>query len=135
MNNFNIAPVSGLAKGSITSPPLYCTQKILVAFNFANRVICGFKYSEESRGLLKIWEKTSFGCGGHMIYYLDTGEIVTNDYKRFSDSTVVMDIESGHEKGRDALKSFSQGVLFSCPGWDSVFYYLTLSSISRVQVQ
>ncbi|MBW1846343.1 MAG: hypothetical protein JRJ27_04180 [Deltaproteobacteria bacterium] len=134
-NDFNIAPISGLAKGSITNPPLYCPQKkILVAYDSANSVICAFTYAEETRDLSKIWEKTSFGCGGHMIYYQDTGEIVTNDYKRFSDSTVVLDIESGVEKGRAPLKSFSQGMVFSCPGWDRDFYYLTLSSISRVQV-
>ncbi len=133
--NFNIAPISGLANGSITNPPLYCSQrKILVAFDSANSVICAFKYAEESGDLSKIWEKTAFGCGGHMIYYQDTGEIVTNDYKRFSDTTVVLDIESGIEKGRAPLKSLSQGVVFSCPGWDRDFYYLTLSSISHVQV-
>ena len=136
INNFNIAPISGLPGGSITNPPLYCPpKKILVAFDSANRVICAYKYSGESGDLSKIWEKTSFGCGGHMIYYQDTGEIVTNDYKRFSDTAVVLDIESGREKGRATLKSFSQGVVFSCPGWDRDFYYLTLSSISRVQVR
>ncbi|MBT3312225.1 MAG: hypothetical protein HN737_05745 [Desulfobacterales bacterium] len=123
MNNFNIAPVRSLAKDSTTNNPLYCTQKkILVAFDFANRVICGLKYSEESRGLLKILEKTSFGCGRRMIYYRDTGETVTNNYKRFSDSTVGLDIESGHEKGRDTLKSFSQ-VCFS-PARDGIATFI-----------
>ena len=70
-----------------------------------------------------------------MIYYPDTGEVVTNDYKRFSDSAVVLDIESGEEKGRTALNSFSQGVVFSCPGWARDFYYLTFSSVSRVEVR
>ena len=135
ISNFNIAPISGLARGSITNPPLYCPQKkILVAFDSANSVICAFKYNDESGDLLKIWEKKSFGCGGHMIYYQDTGEVVTNDYKRFSDSAVILDIKSGMEKGRATLKSLSQGVVFSCPGWQRDFYYLTLSSISRVQV-
>ena len=135
INDFNISPISGLAKGSITNPPLYYPQKkILVAFDSANSVICAFKYTEDSRTLSKIWEKTGFGCGGHMIYYQDTGEVVTNDYKRFSDMAVVLDIDTGREKGRAALKSYSQGVVFSCPGWDRDFYYLTLSSISRVTV-
>ncbi len=133
--DFNIVPISGLAKSSITNPPLYCPRrKILVAFDSANSVICGFKYDEASSKLSQIWKKTSFGCGGHMIYYQDSGEVVTNDYKRFSDSTVVLDIESGKEKGRAKLNSLSQGVVFSSPGWERDFYYLTLSSISRVQV-
>jgi hypothetical protein len=107
----------------------------MITFDSANRVICGFKYSAESRDLSKIWEKKFFGCGGHMIYYQDTGEVVTNDYKRFSDMAVVLDIETGREKGRASLKSLTQGVVFSCPGWNRDFYYLTLSSISRVQVR
>ena len=131
-----IAPVTGIAGGSITNPPLYCSQrKILVAYDSANSVICGFKHNEASGALSRIWEKTTFCCGGHMIYYQDTGEIVTNDYKRFSDSAVVLEIESGAEKGRAGLSSFSQGVVFSSPGWERDFYYLTFNSISRVEVR
>ena len=70
-----------------------------------------------------------------MIYYQDTGEVVTNDYRRFSDSAVVLDIESGYEKGRTGLSSLSQGVVFSSPGWARDFYYLTFSSISRIEVR
>lgn len=131
-----IAPVTGIPGGSITNPPLYCPQrKILVAYDSSNSVICGFKYDQVSGELSKIWEKTDYCCGGHMIYYQDTGEIVTNDYERFNDSAVVLDIESGVEKGRAALSSFSQGVVFSSPGWDRDFYYLTFSSVSRVEVR
>jgi hypothetical protein len=135
-DNFNITPISGLDGGSITNPPLYCPRrKILVAYDSANSVICGFKYEAERGTLSKIWQKTAFGCGGHMIFYQDSGEVVTNDYKRFSDSTVVLDMESGQEKGRARLNSLSQGVVFSCPGWERDFYYLTLSCVSRVQVR
>ena len=131
-----IIPVTGMTKGSITNPPLYCPQKkILVAYDSANSVICGFEYDEASGALSKIWQKTAFGCGGHMIYYQDTGEVVTNDYRRFSDSCVVLDIESGAEKGRATLNSLSQGVVFSSPGWARDFYYLTFSSVSRVEVR
>ncbi len=106
-----------------------------MAYDSANSVICGFKYDEDSGALSRIWQKTAFGCGGHMIYYQDTGEVVTNDYKRFGDSSVVLDIESGAEKGRTPLNSLSQGVVFSSPGWARDFYYLTFSSISRVEVR
>ena len=61
--------------------------------------------------------------------------VVTNDYKRFGDSSVVLDIESGAEKGRATLNSLSQGVVFSSPGWARDFYYLTFSSVSRVEVR
>ena len=129
-------PVTGIAKGSVTNPPLYCPQrKILAAYDSANSVICGFEYDEVSGALSKIWQRTAFGCGGHMIYYQDTGEVVTNDYKRFGDSSVVLDIESGAEKGRATLNSLSQGVVFSSPGWARDFYYLTFSSVSRVEVR
>ncbi len=131
-----ITPVTGIAKGSVTNPPLYCPQrKILVAYDSANSVVCGFLYDQVTGTLSKIWQKTTFGCGGHMIYYQDTGEVVTNDYKRFGDSSVVLDIESGAEKGRATLKSLSQGVVFSCPGWARDFFYLTFSSVSRVEVR
>ena len=131
-----IVPVTGIAKGSVTNPPLYCPErKILVAYDSANSVVCGFQYDKVSGALSRIWQKTNFGCGGHMIYYRDTGEVVTNDYKRFSDSSVVLDIESGAERGRAALNSLSQGVVFSCPGWARDFFYLTFSSVTRVEVR
>ena len=135
-DSITITPVTGIAKGSVTNPPLYCPQrKILVAYDSANSVICAFEYDEVTGALSRKWQKTAFGCGGHMIYYQDTGEVVTNDYKRFSDSSVVLDIESGTEKGRATLNSLSQGVVFSCPGWTRDFYYLTFSSLTRVEVR
>ena len=131
-----VIPVSGIDGGSITNPPLYCPRrKIIIAYDSANRVICGFQYDEESGALSRIWEKTGFCCGGHMVYYPDTGEVVTNDYRRFRDAAVVLDVESGEEKGRVDLQSFSQGVVFPGPGWERDFYYLTFSSITRVQVR
>ena len=134
--NNTIIPVSGIAGGSVTNPPLYCPKrKILVAYDSANGVICGFQHDAATGSLSKIWKKMSFFCGGHMIYYQDTGEVVTNDYRRFSDSAVVLDIESGYEKGRTGLSSLSQGVVFSSPGWARDFYYLTFSSISRIEVR
>ena len=50
------------------------------------------------------------------------------------DQLVVLDLDSGREKGRVAVPSPSQGFLFPAPGFGRDVYYQSLTTIARVEV-
>lgn len=50
------------------------------------------------------------------------------------DSMVVLDLDTGREKGRVSVPSPSQGFLFPAPGFDRDLYYLSMTSIARITV-
>ncbi|MEL6538625.1 MAG: hypothetical protein AAFQ98_24615 [Bacteroidota bacterium] len=131
-----VLPVSGLAKGTVTNPPLFAEgKKILVVYDSGNSVIRALKYDEGTKTFTELWRKDGFGCSSHMLYYPDTGELCTNDYQPLKgDSTVVLDIETGEEKFRAKAKNFFQGVLFPAPGWNRDYYYLTFDALVRVSL-
>jgi len=126
--------VCGLPAGSITNPPLYCSQRrILVVYDSANQVIRAYRHQPNDHTFDLIWDKRPFGAGGHMIYYPDSGEVMTNDYDRWSgDRIVILDIETGTEKGRVGLKNRFQGLVFSAPGWERDLYFLSFDRLARV---
>ncbi|MEA2102091.1 MAG: hypothetical protein U9P80_05900 [Thermodesulfobacteriota bacterium] len=132
-----VQAVSGLPEGTITNPPIFCENKnIFVAYDSANSVVKAYKYNPESREISMIWEKEKFGASNHMIYFPDTGELCTNDYKYGKgDASVILDVETGEEKGRTEMNNIFQGVIFSCPGWDRDYYYVTFDRIARVYVR
>lgn len=51
-----------------------------------------------------------------------------------SDSMVVLDLDTGQEKGRVGIPSSSQGFLFPAPGFDRDIYYLSMTTVARVVV-
>ena len=51
-----------------------------------------------------------------------------------SDSLVVLDLDTGEEKGRAGIPSSSQGFLFPAPGFDRDIYYLSMTTLARVVV-
>jgi hypothetical protein len=51
-----------------------------------------------------------------------------------SDSLVVLDLDTGQEKGRVRIPSSSQAFLFPAPGFDRDLYYLSVTTIARVSV-
>lgn len=52
-----------------------------------------------------------------------------------SDSLVVLDLDTGEEKGRVAIPSATQAFLFPAPGFDRDLYYLSMTTIARVVVR
>ncbi len=130
----SIQSVCGIPKGTVTNPPLFAEdRKILIVYDSGNSVMKALKYEESTKNFQELWKKEGFGCSSHMIYFPDTGELCTNDYKTFKgDSTVVLDIETGEEKFRAKLNNIFQGVIFPSPGWSRDYYYLTLDSLVRV---
>ncbi|MEI7519649.1 MAG: hypothetical protein WCJ98_14370, partial [Mycobacteriaceae bacterium] len=109
------AEVSGIPGGTITNPPLVDEgRRIVVGYDSANRVLRAWLFDGELRHL---WRKDAFGAASHMICLPDSGEIVTNDFGRGGEHVVVLDIETGAEKGRARIGGFTQGVVFPSPGW------------------
>jgi hypothetical protein len=129
-------PVSGLAGGSITNPPLVDVQRrIVVGYDSANCVLQAWRFDAHGVELQALWRKTGFGCASHMILYPDTGELVINDYQRHGEELVLLAIESGLELGRVRSGGLMQGVVFPSPGWGRDFYWSSMGRLARVFVQ
>jgi hypothetical protein len=134
-NDHSITTVSGVAGGSITNPPLVDAQRhIVLAYDSANRVLCAYRFDPPSRALEPLWRKSPFGCSSHMILYPQSGEVVTNDYRRGGEEVVVLDIETGTERARVRVGGLFQGVVFPSPGWHRDLYWCSLGRLSRVFV-
>ena len=129
-------PVSGLAGGSITNPPLVDAQRrIVVGYDSANCVLQAWRFDAHGVELQPLWRKTGFGCASHMILYSDSGELVINDYQRHGEELVLLAIESGLELGRVHSGGLMQGVVFPSPGWGRDFYWSSMGRLARVFVQ
>lgn len=131
--NHAIVPISGINGGSITNPPLYdAVRQIVIAFDSANSHLQAWRYRDGELTLL--WNKPHFGAASHMILFDETGELVINDFQPNKESVVVLDIETGRERGRVLTGGPTQGVLFPSPGWNRDFYWSTPSRLARVFV-
>lgn len=123
----------GLPRGTIVNPPLIdASRRIVVAYDSGNDRIAAFRYA--GRGFEHLWEH-DFGASCHFLLFPDTGEIVVNDYRDEQEHVVVLDIESGDEKGRAATGSPVQCVQFQSPGWSRDMYMCTFTTLSRVFVE
>ena len=131
-----IIPICGINGGSITNPPLIDLQRnIVLAYDSANRVMQAWRFAPELRALSPLWQKTEFGCASHMILYPDTGELVTNDYRKNTEEVVVLNITNGSEIARTRIGGISQGVVFPSAGWGRDFYWTTFDRLARVFVE
>ena len=72
-----------------------------------------------------------------MIRFAHTGELVTADYdvERMAEQVVILDIETGIERGRADTGSPLQSVVFPCPGFDRDVYLCSFTTLSRVRVR
>ena len=69
-----------------------------------------------------------------MLLYPGSGEVVINDYRRLGEEVVVLDIETGTERGRVRVGGLMQGVVFPSPGWGRDLYWSSMGRFSRVHV-
>jgi hypothetical protein len=123
-----------LPRGTIVNPPLFDqSRSILVAYDSGNARIAGFRYGGAG-SFGRLWEH-NFNCGNHFLLFPDTGEIAVNDFDGTSEHVVVLDIESGTEKGRVSTGSPMFSALFQSPGWSRDVYTCTFSTISRTYVE
>jgi len=126
--------VSGIPGGSVTNPPLVDeVHRIVVGYDSANCVITAWSF-DAGRMLEPLWRRDDFGAASHMICLPDSAEIVTNDFGRGGEHVVVLDIETGVEKGRARIGGLTQGVVFPSPGWSRDIYWSAMSRFGRVYV-
>jgi hypothetical protein len=131
-----VLPVCGLAGGSITNPPLVDRQRgIVLAYDSANRVLQAWQVDPASQAMRPLWTKHRFGCASHMLLYPDSGELVTNDYRRHGEEVVLLDISTGAERARVRVGGLMQGVVFPSTGWGRDFYWSSMGRLARVVVQ
>ncbi len=124
--------ISGLRGGSITNPPLVDLQRrIVVGFDSANSVLCAWRIQAD-QSLSPLWRKEPFGAASHLLLYPASGELVVNDYRRFGEEVVVLDIETGLERARVRSGGLTQGVVFPSVGWERDFYWCSMGRVARI---
>jgi hypothetical protein len=127
-------PVCGLAGGSITNPPLVDVQRrIVVAFDSANKVLRAWRIGADQT-LGPLWTKPGFGVASHLLLYPHTGELVVNDYRRWGEEVVLLDVETGTERGRVRSGGITQGVVFPSVGWERDLYWCSMGRLARIFV-
>lgn len=127
--------ICGQVGGSITNPPLVDRERrIVIGYDSANACLQAWRIGGSEKPLEALWHKVDFGCSSHMILYPDSGELVVNDYRRWGEEVVVLDIETGSERGRVRVGGVMQGVVFPCVGWQRDVYWSSMGKVARIFV-
>ena len=125
--------VSGLPGGSITNPPLVDVQRrIVLGYDSANRFLRAWRFGDASQDMQPLWHKPDFGVASHMVLFAERGQVLVNDYRRWGEEVVLLDIETGVEQGRVRVGGITQGVVFPSVGWNGDVYWSSMGRFSRV---
>jgi hypothetical protein len=125
--------ISSLAGGSITNPPLVdVRRRMVLGYDSANRFLRAWRFGEAMQDLQPAWHKPDFGVASHMVLLPERGQVVLNDYRRFGEEVVVLDIATGTEQGRVRVGGITQGVVFPSVGWRDDVYWCSMGRFSRV---
>ena len=121
-------------------PPLYDPERrILVHYDTLGGVVVAHRY-EGPGDLPQLWRR-EYRNSVQMMLYPHTGELVLEDSPNvMGDATdgavVVVDIETGAEKGRAPLRERGTMGMFLCPGFGRDFYVCSIAgTIARVYVE
>jgi hypothetical protein len=128
--------VCGKTGGIIANPPaLDASRHIAVGYDSGNGIVTAWRYDSPG-GPERLWQREQHQAG-HMIVFPDTGELVSYDYdhERGSENCVILDIESGDEKGRAAINSPVQCVVFPSVGWQRDVYVTTFATVARIYIE
>jgi hypothetical protein len=160
--DYEVVPVSGAPGGSITNPPLFDPERqVAVAYDSANGVLAGFRlrggrlqplwqHAYASAGHMLLFPDT-----GELIAYdfhaspgartrlaRSAGKrgarlVLSRRLRRLAarlahEDVLVLDVETGVERGRASVPSLFQSVLFPCPGWNRDVYYCSFSTVARI---
>jgi hypothetical protein len=130
-----LTEVSGLPGGIVANPPaLDPSRRLVVAYDSGNGVVVGFGYDEA--GETEVRWRTELDHGGHPIVHPDTGEVVLGHHDpELGEHVVVLDLETGAERGRVATGSPVQSVVFPAPGFGRDLYAVSFAGVSRVAVR
>ena len=125
--------VSGLPGGSITNPPLVDLQRrIVLGYDSANRFLRAWRFGDAIQDVQPLWHKSDFGVASHMVLFPERGQVLVNDYRRWGEEVVLLDIETGAEQGRVRVGGMTQGVVFPSVGWHGDAYWSSMGRFSRV---
>lgn len=136
-DSFQSWPVSGVPHGSMTNPPLIdVNRRIVVGFDSANRHLKAWRIVSKPNTadveLAELWHLSPWGAASHMMLFPTTGDLCVNDYHRFNEDVVVLDIETGREKSRVRTGGRMQGVVFPSLGWHNDFYWCSMDRLTRI---
>lgn len=155
--------VCGAARGAVTDPPFYDAQRrIAVAYDSANGVVQAFRFDGRltplwRRELGHAAHMIGYPDTGELVLHDFHGPavgrtrlgravsrratmIMRNPRLRSlatrtsRDEVVVVDIETGEERGRAAVPSLLQSVVFPAPGFGRDLYWCSMTTIARVTV-
>lgn len=127
--------ISGLPGGSITNPPLVDVhRRIVLGYDSANRFLRAWRFGDDLYDLQPLWHKADFGVASHMVLFSERAQVVLNDYRRWGEEVVVLDINTGVEQGRVRVGGITQGVVFPSVGWNDDVYWSSMGRFSRVFV-
>ena len=124
------AEVCGLPGGLIANPPaLDPRRRIVVGFDSGNSIVTAFDADE-----LRVLWSVHLGHGSHPVVLPDAGEVVLSDFDRGrgTEDVVVLDIETGEERGRASTASPVQSVVFPAVGSTGAVYWVSFFSLSRI---
>ncbi len=124
----------GIPGGNIFAPPLFDPdRRILVAFDTMNAKFGAWRYEEPGR-FTELW-RHDFLNSSQPTLYADTGELLVDDVRLGRWDAVVLDVETGREKGRANTGCGMSGGMWYTPGFGRDFYTSTgFGGIARVYV-
>lgn len=122
--------VGGGRGGAVTNPPLVDPARGLVlGYDSANAVLAAF-----DTATLELRWRRDLATAQHLVAYPDTGEVLADDHRSDTgDALVVIDIGSGATRARVDVESPAQSVVFGAPGRRRDAYYVSLSTVARVE--
>ncbi len=155
--------VSGLSHGTVTDPPLYDSQRrIAIGYDSGNCVVQAYRFGKQLEPLWRrelahaahmiqypgtgelvmhdfhgpafAHTRLARALGGRWAGPVRSARIRRALGRRFGDDVVVLDIETGQERGRARVPSMFQSVLFPAPGFRRDLYWCTFSTLARVEV-
>ena len=158
-----LVEVSGAACGAVTNPPLYDpARRIAVAYDSANGVVQAFRFGERltpiwrrelshaahivfhpETGELVLGDFHGPAVGrtriGRAIGRRTTAVMRRAALRRMATRTsredvVVVDIETGAERGRASVPSLMQSVVFPAPGFGRDLYWCSMTTLARIAV-
>jgi hypothetical protein len=107
-------------------------RRMVLGYDSANRFLRAWRFGEAMQDLQPVWHKPNFGVASHMVLLPERGQVVLNDYRRFGEEVVVLDIATGTEQGRVRVGGITQGVVFPSVGWNDDVYWCSMGRFSRV---
>jgi hypothetical protein len=118
----DVLTLFGDPKGQMNAAPLYVQDRhILVAFDTYNGKIGGWRYHGPGKFTL-LWQ-AKIRNSNQMLYFPDTGEIIMDDVlDAMNVDAVVIDVETGAEKGRVGTGTFMPSAMIFGPGYGRDVY-------------